>query len=103
MKVKKLQSSKNASDEKYINARTPKTPVTPLFTFDRDGRVADIHTKHYGWRPIKEVNVYFLQKILEYLENADKKYSHAWYAVDQELKRRPAIKPRTHEHEEMIA
>jgi hypothetical protein len=95
-KDKKSQSSEYASDEEYING--PRKQPIPLFTYGRDGRLEDVKTVSRGWRPVKEVNVFFLQKILTALETAGKKYSRSWYAIDQELKRRPVvIKPRTHE------
>ena len=98
----KTRSSKRASDKKHIGGEKgpdPKSLVIPHFGCDSDGRIVDVFTKQYGWKPIRAVNAYYLQNVLDLIEQAGKKFNRCWYALDQELKRRQSageIKPRTH-------
>jgi hypothetical protein len=76
----------------------PKPQTIPKFGCDQDGRIVNVFTKRYGWRPIRAVNAYYLQNVLDLIEQAGKKFNKPWYALDQELKRRQStgeIKPRS--------
>ncbi len=70
------------------NKKDNDEPPNSRFYGDAYGRVTGIWTKSAGWRPIREVNIHFLNNVLAELESADKKYSPAWIAIKQELIRR---------------
>ena len=101
----RTKPTKRASDKKYIGqgaSAEPKQQVQsiPRFSCDANGRIVDICTKTCGWQPIRTVNAYHLQKVLEIIEQEGKKFNKCWYAIDQELKRRQSsgeIKPKCHE------
>lgn len=99
----KTKSNKRASDKKHLGVEKgsdPQPQAIPHFSYDAEGRIVDVFTKQYGWKPIRSVNAYYLQNVLDLIEQAGKKFNKCWYAVDQELKRRQSageIKPRSNE------
>jgi hypothetical protein len=61
-----------------------------------DGRIEQILTIKCGWCRITYVDVNYLKNVLSIIEKENKKYDPRWYAIDQELKRRPPEKTRQH-------